>query len=83
MARSVGLEPTTSASAGLRSIRTELRARKIGASRVAPVCFNMVPKVGFEPTRPYGHCALNAARLPFRHFGPLSVKRWAVLDLNQ
>ena len=29
----------------------------------------MVPKEGFEPTRPYGHCALNAARLPFRHFG--------------
>jgi hypothetical protein len=70
MARSVGLEPTTSASAGLRSIRTELRARKIGASHVAPVCLTMVPKVGFEPTRPYGHCALNAARLPFRHFGP-------------
>lgn len=36
MARSVGLEPTTSASAGLRSIRTELRARKSGASHVAP-----------------------------------------------
>src|SRR5207244_3684488 len=30
MARSVGLEPTTSASAGLRSIRTELRAREKG-----------------------------------------------------
>ena len=29
----------------------------------------MVPKVGFEPTRPYGHYALNVARLPFRHFG--------------
>ena len=40
MARSVGLEPTTSASAGLRSIQTELRARAL------------VPKGGFEPPRP-------------------------------
>jgi len=31
MARSVGLEPTASASAGLRSIQTELRARVFGA----------------------------------------------------
>ena len=23
-----------------------------------------MPKVGFEPTLPYGNCALNAARLP-------------------
>ena len=59
MARSVGLEPTASASAGLRSIQTELRAREL------------VPKGGFEPPRPVGHCALNAARLPFRHFGPI------------
>ncbi len=22
---------------------------------------------GFEPPRPFGHCDLNAARLPFRH----------------
>ena len=29
----------------------------------------MVPKAGFEPARPYGHYALNVARLPFRHFG--------------
>ncbi len=29
----------------------------------------LVPKVGFEPTRPIGHYALNVARLPFRHFG--------------
>ena len=29
----------------------------------------LVPKVGFEPTRPFGHYALNVARLPFRHFG--------------
>ena len=30
----------------------------------------LVPKVRFELTRPYGHYALNVARLPFRHFGP-------------
>jgi hypothetical protein len=34
----------------------------------------MVPKVGFEPTRPFGHYALNVARLPFRHFGLRPVK---------
>lgn len=28
----------------------------------------MVSKVGLEPTRACTHCALNAARLPFRHF---------------
>ena len=29
----------------------------------------LVPKMGFEPTRPCEHYALNVARLPFRHFG--------------
>ena len=56
MARLAGLEPTASASAGLRSI--QLSYKRL-----------LVPKVGFEPTRPYGHYALNVARLPFRHFG--------------
>jgi hypothetical protein len=28
-----------------------------------------VPKVGVEPTRPFGHRILSPARLPFRHFG--------------
>ena len=54
----------------------------------------VVPKVGFEPTRPYGHYALNVARLPFRHFGtppteglrtlpPVCVLFWwAIQDLN-
>jgi hypothetical protein len=28
-----------------------------------------VPKERFELSRPYGHYALNVARLPFRHFG--------------
>ena len=36
-----------------------------------PCCIlpSLVPKGGFEPPRPYGHYALNVARLPFRHFG--------------
>ena len=54
----MGLEPTTSASAGLRSIQTELQAH------------DMVPRVGVEPTCPFEHYALNVARLPFRHLGP-------------
>ncbi|GAH05488.1 unnamed protein product, partial [marine sediment metagenome] len=29
----------------------------------------MVPKGRFELPCPYGHYALNVARLPFRHFG--------------
>jgi hypothetical protein len=56
MARLAGLEPTASASAGLRSIQLSYKRF-------------LVPKVGFEPTRPHGHYALNVARLPFRHFG--------------
>ena len=39
----------------------------------------MVPKERFELSCPYGHYALNVARLPFRHFG---ISWWAVQDLN-
>ena len=51
----------------------------------------MVPEKGFEPTRPYGHCDLNAARLPipplrlgkrgitYRPFGILQTGRWKIL----
>ena len=53
-----GLEPTTSASAGLRSILLSYKRQNIN-----------VPKGRFELPRPYGHYALNVARLPFRHFG--------------
>ncbi len=66
MARSVRLELTTSASARLRSIRLSYE-RAMGHR--PGIIVGLVPKVGFEPTRPEGHCALNAARLPFRHFG--------------
>jgi hypothetical protein len=59
MARLVGLEPTTSAFAGLRSNPTELQAR-------------MVPKERFELSHPFEYYALNVARLPFRHFGDTS-----------
>ena len=57
MARLAGLEPTASASAGLRSIQLSYK--------------RLVPKGRFELPRPYGHYALNVARLPFRHFGNL------------
>jgi hypothetical protein len=56
MVRLGGLEPTTSAFAGLRSNPTELQAR-------------MVPKERFELSHPFEYYALNVARLPFRHFG--------------
>jgi hypothetical protein len=62
MARLAGLEPTASASAGLRSIQLSYKRHK------------MVPKVRFELTRPFGHYALNVARLPFRHFGQRGTK---------
>ena len=58
MARLAGLEPTTSASAGLRSILLSYKRQTM-----------MVPKGRFELPHPYGHYALNVARLPFRHFG--------------
>ena len=87
MARSAGFEPTASASAGLRSIRLSYeraiqngnhggrrRWWLLGLSR-------LVPKVGFEPTRPCGHYALNVACLPFHHFGT-QRRWWAMQDLN-
>ncbi len=74
MARLVGLEPTTSASAGLRSIQLSYKR------------LYMVPRGRFELPRPYEHYALNVARLPFRHFGTnrsTSIdQEWAVVDLN-
>ena len=57
MVRLVGLEPTASAFAGLRSNPTELQAP------------DMVPKERFELSHPFEYYALNVARLPFRHFG--------------
>jgi hypothetical protein len=56
VARLAGLEPTTSAFAGLRSI--QLSYKRL-----------MVPKERFELSHPYEYYALNVARLPFRHFG--------------
>jgi hypothetical protein len=54
----------------------EQRVREQGTSKFlnrvpCSVFPNLVPKGGFEPPRPYGHYALNVARLPFRHFGTL------------
>ena len=34
----------------------------------------LVPKERFELSCPFGHYALNVARLPFRHFGMVSRK---------
>ncbi len=51
-----GLEPTASASAGLRSI--QLSYKRL-----------LVPKERFELSHPFEYYALNVARLPFRHFG--------------
>ena len=61
-----GLEPTTSASAGLRSIHLSYKRTKNISARM-----KVVPKEGFEPTHPYGYYVLNVARLPFRHFGSI------------
>ena len=62
MERLAGLEPTTSSSAGTRSI--QLSYKRKGSS--------MVPKERFELTHPHGYYDLNVARLPFRHFGTYS-----------
>ena len=59
MARLAGLEPTTSSSAGTRSIQLSYKRKE------EPV----VPKERFELTHPHGYYDLNVARLPFRHFG--------------
>ena len=59
VARLVGLEPTASASAGLRSIQLSYKRW-------------MVPKERFELSHPFEYYALNVARLPFRHFGDTS-----------
>ena len=73
MARLGGFEPTTSASAGLRSIQLSYK-------RV----FSKVPKEGFEPTRPLQTLRpeRSASTIsPLRHF--THSQKWAILDLNQ
>jgi hypothetical protein len=74
MARLAGLEPTASASAGLRSIQLSYKR-----------FLYLVPRGRVELPRPYGHYALNVARLPFRHLGPTlycNNKGAAFQDLN-
>ena len=82
MVRPAGFEPTASASAGLRSIQLSYERPISGIPTVnLSISLVMVPKVGFEPTRPCGHYALNVARLPFRHFGG-AAEWWAVQGSN-
>ena len=38
-----------------------------------PTQFALVPKKRLELSRPFGHPALNRARLPFRHLGVSAV----------
>jgi hypothetical protein len=58
-----GVEPATSAFAGLRSIQLSYKH-----------IFLVVPRGRFELPRPFEHYALNVARLPFRHLGLGRVK---------
>ena len=95
--RLAGLEPTTSASAGQRSIQLSYK-RIIVADSFTVRYFNYrcrpfecwCRRWDLNPHVLLGHCALNAARLPFRHFGPFLHPRpllmpswWAILDSNQ
>jgi hypothetical protein len=67
-----GLEPSTSAFAGPRSIQ-------LGYKLIQGSIVNyMVPKERFELSRLFKHYALNVARLPFRHFG--TNKQWGVIN---
>ena len=62
------------------ALTTELTAPALGGIRTRDLSLRRaalypaelqahMPKEGFEPSCPYGHYALNVARLPFRHFG--------------
>ena len=78
MARLAGLEPTASSSAGMRSI---LLSYKRVSTRQWCRGWDL------NPHARKGHCALNAARLPFRHLGldhrdMFQYKWWAIEDLN-
>ena len=39
-----------------------------------------VPKVGVEPTSPFGRIVLDDVRLPFRHLDQLSLGHYAEAD---
>jgi hypothetical protein len=53
------------------NLRCEFHRRRNTAAKVLMV---LVPRVGVEPTRPYGQRILSPQRLPFRHPGDF-VKR--------
>ncbi len=58
-----GEVPPASATRGGRGRGGSARSRQKAES------FQEVPKVGLEPTSPFGQRILNPPRLPFRHFG--------------
>ena len=53
------------------SQETDTTTAAVDANSDAATGSVLVPKVGFEPTRPEGHRILSPTRLPFRHFGRL------------
>ena len=68
---------TGPAGSGGQHLRIEIAANGPTGSLVAN-SGQLVPRVGFEPTRPFEHCALNAACLPIS--APRPVVRFQVFD---
>ena len=88
--RLAGLEPTTSASAGQRSI--QLSYKRIFVADTLPSAISttdadlpvLVPKVGFEPTRPRGTLRPERSASAVPPLRPLPAPLWwAILDSNQ
>ena len=62
---------------GVQHRRIEIAAKVPNGSLIAN-SGQLVPRVGFEPTRPFEHCALNAACLPIS--APRPVVRFQAFD---
>ena len=74
MAGEQGFEPQLT---DPESVVLPLDDSPISSSKLKVIKLNfelvMVPKVGFEPTRPCDHYALNVARLPVPPLRPITV----------
>lgn len=57
--------------------RAVLTTRGASEGRCSRSAYKLVPKEGFEPSRPEGHQALNLACLPFHHYGVNLIARAA------